>query len=294
MSIILLTGAFLLGRGLYGLRTFDAGFRRDHLLIATPEVAKAIPNPADQLRFEQQLISRISALPGVRSVSTSTLLPSVRGFWMADYTADGYVSQSKEDATCYLNFVSPRYFETMGISFLLGRQFLERDEQPGAPGAAIVSDSLARHFWGKENPIGKRIHELEKSERLTVIGVVRDAKYRTFREGAPRTIYLRFPPPVIGMAWNAPMEIWTNSRPETLISAVRSVFQSENSQVAVEFQTFDELIDRRLLSERLLTVIAICFGALGLSMAAIGIYGVAERSNTEDLRKPRQDRVGAR
>jgi predicted permease len=279
MSVVLVTGALLLARSLYGLRTVDTGFRRDHVLVASTDVAKAIPRPPDQLRFEERLISRIGALPGVRSVSISILLPVVRGLWMADFTADGYVPNGKQDTACYLNFVSPRYFETMGTPILLGRPFAARDGQPGAPSVALVSESLARHFWHNENQVGKRIHELEKTDRATVIGVVRDAKYWTFRDGAPRTIYLPFPPPMSeGMARNYPIEIWTALRPEALIAAVRNVFENENSQVPVEFETFDELLDRQLLSERLLTIIALSFGGLGLLMAAIGIYGVAAYS----------------
>ena len=187
-SIILVTGASQLTRSLHSMRTFDAGFQHDHLLIVSPDVGKAIPQPADQLRFRQHLISRIRGLPAIRSVSESTLLPVLRGAWMADFAADRRVSSGKQDASCYLNFVSPSYFETMGTPLVLGRDFTEPDERPGAPSVAIVSESLARHFWGNENPIGKRIHELEKPEHFTVIGVARDAKNRSLREEVPRTI----------------------------------------------------------------------------------------------------------
>jgi hypothetical protein len=89
-------------RSLYGLRNVDAGFRRDHLLIASPDMGKAIPKAPDQLRFLEKLMARIGALPGIRTVSTSTLLPLVRGLWMADYTADGYTPAGKAGAACYL------------------------------------------------------------------------------------------------------------------------------------------------------------------------------------------------
>ncbi len=278
MSIILLTGALQLTRSLHSMRTFDAGFQHDHLLIVSPDVGKVIPRPADQLRFRRRLISRIRGLPAIRSVSESTLLPILRGAWLADFAADGRVPGGKQDASCYLNFVSPSYFETMGTPLVLGRDFAERDERPGAPSVAIVSESLARHFWGKDNPIGKQIHESEKPEHFAVIGVARDAKNRSLRDEAPRTIYLRFPPPVIGMAWSYPFEIRTLPHPAALIAPIRKLFQEENSQIPVEFQTFDELMDMKLLSERLLSVIAMSFGALGLLMAATGIYGAAAYS----------------
>ena len=83
---------------------------------------------------------------------------------------------------------------------------------------------------------------------------------------------------MIGMAWSYPFEIRTVPHPEALIAPVRKLFQEEKPQVPVEFQTFDELMDMKLLSERLLSAIAISFAVLGLLMAATGIYGVAAYS----------------
>jgi predicted lysophospholipase L1 biosynthesis ABC-type transport system permease subunit len=116
---------------------------------------------------------------------------------------------------------------------------------------------------------------VDKSERATVIGVVKDAKYRALRDEAPRTIYLQFPPPRIGTTWNFQLQIWTALNPGALASSVRSAFQRENPQVSVEIHTFHELLGRHLLYERLLTAIAISFGSLGLLMAAMGVYGAA-------------------
>jgi predicted permease len=278
LSLTLITGALLLARSLYDLRTFDAGFRRDHLLIASPDVSETIPKAQDQLQFEQQVVARIRALPGVRAASASTLVPVVGGLWTTDFVADGYVPQTKNDTKCYVNFVSPGFFETMGTPLLLGREFEARDQQPNAPVAAIVNESFARHFWSKENPIGKRVHEVDKAKRIAVIGVARDAKYRTLRDDAPRTIYLRFPPPPAGLAFNFQVEVWTAPHPEALVPAVRKIFQDENAQIPVRLQTFDRLIDGRLLYERLLSGIAICFGVLALLMATVGVYGVAAYS----------------
>jgi predicted permease len=279
ISFTLLIGAILLARSLYELRNFDAGFRRDHLLVASPDVGKAIPSASGQLLFARRLVSRLETLRAVRSVSASTLVPGGGASWAASYIADGFESGDKENALCYLNFVSPHFFATMGTPLLLGRDFGPADERSGAPLTAIVSESFARHFWGNENAIGKRIHETDKVARITVIGVARDARHRSFRQPAPRTVYLPFPPPASeGLMWGFHIELWTQTNPESLIAAVRKAFREENSQVPVELHTFNTLIDRRLLYERLLTAIAICFGVLGTLMSGIGVYGVAAYS----------------
>ncbi len=279
VSFTLLAGALLLARSLYELRHIDAGFRRDHLLNASPDLSKALPKPEDQERFARRMVSDIQALPGVRSASISTILPGSGEIWVERYLPEGQAAPSKNDAFCFLNYVSPRFFETMGTPLLAGRDFVPSDRQPKSPSSAIVSDSFAKHFWGSERAIGKRIHDVDGKQRITVIGVAGDARHHSFRDAAPRTVYLPFPPPALsGGRWGFHIEVWTKTNPESLLTAVRNAFHAENSSVPVKVNTLNALIDRRLIYERLLSAIAICFGALGLVIAAVGMFGVAAYS----------------
>lgn len=276
VSFVLLSGACLLARSLYDLRTFDAGFRRDHLLIAAPDAVSSYPSATDRKHFEERLVARISALPGVRSASASILIPGER-FWMAEYYGEGSSGRSKADTLCSLNFVTPGYFMTFGTTLLAGRDFSKHDEQPGAPATAIVSESFANHFWGAHSALGRRIYDIDHPEPITVIGVARNSRTLQLRAAAPRNVYRVYPPPA-RLNWNFYIAVWTYHDPSELFGAVRSVVRQEDPRVPVELQSFDSMIGRRLLYERLLAVLALCFAACAALLAAIRAYGIASYS----------------
>ena len=142
----------------------------------------------------------------------------------------------------------------------------------------VVNESFARHYWGNENPMGKQFHEVDKKELLTVVGVVEDAKYRDFRKAAPPTVYLPLRQCLrrwVGACiWRCgPTAIHTRSSGPYEICLNRQL-----KDVSTKFQTFTELIDERLLYERLLTALSVSFGGLGILICAVGIYGVAAYS----------------
>jgi hypothetical protein len=165
----------------------------------------------------------------------------------------------------------------MGTRLLAGRDLTERDDETG-PKVAVVNESFARRYWKIENPLGKQFHEVDKKELFTVVGVVEDAKYRDFRKGAPPTVYLPLRQIPSTMGWNLNLEVWTYGEPRSLIMPARDILNRQLKDVSTTFQTFTELIDERLLYERLLTALSVSFGALGILICAVGIYGIAAYS----------------
>ncbi|HEX3683941.1 MAG TPA: ABC transporter permease [Bryobacteraceae bacterium] len=281
LSLILLSGAMLLARSLYQIKNFDAGFRRDHLLIASPDFSSQTFKPEEQTQLAKRVVSRLQRAPGVRSASVSTLLPGEGGSWSAQYVPEGFSLGSEEQPRSYLNFVSTGFFNTMGTPLLLGRDFNPQDGQTGSAPVAIVSESFARHFWGTDNPLGKRIRDADRKESAMVVGMARDARHKSFRQPAPRTVYLPFPPPLPdGARRGLRVEIWTYTNPESLMKLARQAFNEENSHIPVELQTFDSVLDRRLLYEHLLTFIAFGYAVSGILLAVIGIYGVTAQSTS--------------
>ena len=281
LCLVLLSGAMLLARSLYQIENFDAGFRRDHLLVASPDFSNQTLKPEDQNQLARRVLSRLQTAPGVPSASVSTLLPGEGGSWSAQYVPEGLSLGSEEQPTSYLNFVSTGFFTTMGTPLLLGRDFNPEDAQTGAAPVAIVSESFARHFWGTDNPLGKRIRDTDRKESALVVGMARDARHKSFRQAAPRTVYLPFPPPLPGGARRGlRVEIWTYTNPESLMEVARQAFKEENSHIPVELRTFASLLDRRLLYEHLLTFIALGYAISGILLAVIGIYGVTGQSTS--------------
>ena len=101
------------------------------------------------------MLERLRALPGVRSASDSNMTPISGSFWNDNLQIEGYTSKSRDDTLVYFNEVSDRYFETMGIDLVAGRDFNAHDT-PESPKVAIVNQTMAKKFFGGQNPIGKR------------------------------------------------------------------------------------------------------------------------------------------
>jgi predicted permease len=276
LSFSLLVAAILLARSLYDMRTFNAGFRREHLLLISPDTSPILKD-SGQLRYTEAVLAGIRNLPGVRSAGASVVIPMSGSSWQRDFTAAGYVPRRGSDDHCYENLVTPDFFRTMGTRLLMGRDLTERDDGAG-PKVAVISESFAHRYWGDENPLGKQFNEVDKKELITVAGVVEDAKYRDFRKEEPPSVYLPLLQADSMMGWSPHLEVWTYGEPHSLIAPVRDLLTRQLKDVSTTFQTFTELIDARLLYERLLTALSVSFGGLGILICAVGIYGVAAYS----------------
>ena len=157
VSLFLLVGAGLLVRTLRELENQDWGFAREKVLVVNIDPKRAGYKPEQLPSLNQELLDRVNALPGVRSASLA-------GYsWLSDVkaldsiTVPGYTPQPDERTAVQLNLVGPRYFETEGMTVLLGREFGARDTE-GSPRVAVVNEALVRRFYFEQNPIGKTLH----------------------------------------------------------------------------------------------------------------------------------------
>jgi putative ABC transport system permease protein len=276
LSLVLLLGAALLARSLYELRTFNPGFRRDHILIANVDTTQTIHGNAEVVRFFDQLTARVRALPGVRSAAASIVLPLSGQAWRRDYEIRENAASGIRQQNSFENWIAPRYFETMGTPLILGRDIHDSDSA-AAPPVALVNESLARRFSGG-NPIGQRI--FDKNKAITIVGVVGDARYRRLRDDAPPTVYrpLSQLPPSFEFLLQLHLEVWTAAPATSLAAPVRDIVKHLNGSSVVDTKTFDSLIDENLLYERLLAALSAAFGFIGLLLSAIGVYGLSAYS----------------
>jgi predicted permease len=277
LSLVLLLGAALLSRSLYDLRTFDPGFRRDHLLIADVYSTQSIHKNADVVRFFDKLLDRVRALPGVRSAAASKVVPLGGNSWQNDYEVERDPNQGASHVHSYLNWVTPSYFETLGTPLLLGRSFSAQDSANSLR-VGVVNQAFVKRYLGSANPIGQRIFEIQKNKKepLQIVGIVADARYRSLLDQAPPTVYrpIAQMPATFGFLLELNLEVWTSSPANDLAGPIRTTVKRLNSGVSTEIRTFDSLIDSNLLYERMLTALSIAFGAVGLLLSAIGIFGL--------------------
>jgi len=284
VSVVLLIGAGLFVRTLQNLRSVDVGFNATNLLMFRVNPALNGYSPERMTQLYQRMQTALEALPGVRSVSfTRTPLlsgsTSITGIYKQGQT-------DKEAKEFYYMAVAPKFFDTMQIPVVMGRDFNERDAaEPDK--SAIINETAAKKYWPNENPIGQRVGQnIEESGKTEIIGIIRDTKYDTVRDAAPVTIYT----PIRAGTRSLTVMVRTATDPAGLTETVRSAMQQVDPDVPMTgITTQSEQVDQRFAQERLFALAYSLFGALALLLASIGLFGlmsysVSRRTNEIGIR----------
>ena len=302
LSVLLLIGAGLFIRSLRNLHLTDLGMRADNLLAFSIDPSIGGYSAQRTQQFYQQMLDRMQIQPGVSGVAFASMGVLEGSEWDSTITVDGYEAKPGENMNPYCNAVSPGYFKTMGVPFLLGRDFDQRDAvviqppDPDAPGAstfrvAIVNESFAKHYYGSASPIGRRIGfggDPGTPTPIEIIGVVKDAKYTGVRDDIPQTVYFAYQQ--MDDAGSAVVYVRTGQDPGAAFGAVRRTVQEMDSTIPIyNLRTLARQIERSLLTERIVATLSTAFGALATLLAVIGLYGlmaytVARRTREVGLR----------
>jgi len=294
LSILLVTAAAVFLGHLSRLRNFDLGFRSDHVLQVTLDPSHS-GYQRDQLAAAyREILSRLEALPGVRSASVSGCTPLQGCGSGARYMiAEGHVERPEDRRMTALAFVAPRYFETLGIPLIAGRDFSLRDM--GRPRVAIVGAATARHFFPGVNPIGRYVtivndphpFSFGDDQPYEIIGLAGDVKPFELRDPPYPTIYFNM------FQENHlfdQFELRTSADPAAMAGAVRRVMGDVLKTVPVKrVTTLAGQVDSNIVPERLIATLSEFFGGLAAALAGIGLYGllaytVARRINEIGVR----------
>jgi predicted permease len=275
ISLILLFGTGLLVRTLINLKNMDPGFDRKNVLIFNVNPAPAGYKGATTTILYRQLLDKLERIPGIQSASLSFLVPIGGGNWTNPVDIEGYTPAANEDLSVNINSVGTHFFETLHTPLLKGRTFGPQDTEKSTP-VVIVNQSMARHFFGEKDPIGKRFGwfgDTRKNRLLfTIIGVVGDAKYESLREQPSRTIYLDS---LQGESEASEFEVRTIGNPSSFSSQIRQAIQDVNSGIRVSgFDLFADRVDASLGRERLMVILCSLFAGLAGLLACLGLYGV--------------------
>jgi hypothetical protein len=281
LLLVLLLGTTLLSFSLYRLHTFDGGFRRDHLLIVDMDTTQSLQKNAEVIGFFDELLKTVRALPGVRSAAASVVVPLSGRSWEEDHKIVGDSTQGGLHRQSFENWVTPSYFDTLGTPLILGRN-LDGKDISQSPHVAVINNAFAKHAFGSDNPIGRRIYEDAKKDTITIVGVVADARYRNLHQDAPPTVYRPIAqlPASFDFLLTLNLEVWTSTPALSLAKPINQLVRRMNSGVFVDSYTFDTLVDFALSYQRLLTALSVAFGAIGLILSAIGVYGLSAYSVT--------------
>lgn len=270
-SLLLLTGAALLGRTLWNLQHQDFGFTRDNLLRVDLPVEFGPGMVARSNAQRPRLQERLQSLPGVRSVAISSCGP------LSTWQRTGWVSTperpfQKTDYVRY-TYVAPGYFETLGIRTLAGRTFHPGDRAETPP-VIVLSETAARTLFGRTNPVGRLVSfakTFRAKDAAQVAGVVHDVRYSP-RDPYALQIYLPFTQSTSPMTEAV---IRTAQNPSALANTVRAAVHDMDSTLAVgDIASVQAQIDSGLVRERMLALLTACFGLLALVLTTVGVYGV--------------------
>jgi len=282
LSLTLLVGAGLLLRSLQHLSKVNVGFDRENVLVMWTMPTMVGYDIPKEHRLYWQLLDRLNALPGVQSASLSRL-QLFSGFWARPISIPGFAPSPKEEPRVSYNAIAPKFFATMGIPLLLGREFAPTDTS-AAPKVAIISESMAREYFQAANPVGKhfRFSDEDEASDIEVIGVVKDI-LTEFREEqfnrSPRAAYIPFTQAPASMTGQAVIEARTVANPGDIAPAMREAVQALDRNLPVgSVQTQDDIVNQSLGGQRSLSLLTAFFGLLALLLASIGLYGTMSHS----------------
>lgn len=274
LALMLLIGAGLTLKSLVGLRSADLGFSADHVLRAMFELQRPrFTTP--ELRFAAftEIIERVERLPGVEDVGAIAPQlfpfggPAVRG---APFTIQG---RSEESAHAEVYVANPDYFRAIRLPLLKGRLFTEQDTAGSTP-VALISQVVAARYWGDRDPVGSVIRlqsEDPASPWVTVVGVVGDVRNPVGRSAQPTA----YRPYAQSLSAAPVLMIRTTGDPMTIVETVRREIRVVDPQGAeIRVADLQRAVRNYVSPQQFTTTIVGFFAAVGLLLAAVGVYGV--------------------
>ncbi|HVQ12949.1 MAG TPA: ABC transporter permease [Vicinamibacterales bacterium] len=298
LAVVLLVGAGLMIQSVRKLSAIDPGFDSGSLLtvhVSVPRVPRSSAGdapsangvPAPPVATGRELLDGIASVPGVVSVGLGNDVPLDGNAGANFYSVEGQGAYTAQDRPrAWVHRVSPEFFEALRISLVAGRTFLDTELTP-TPNAVVVSERVATRFWPDQDPIGKRLTlgSVDANVQwLSVVGVVRDVRYRTLARIANTDpdIYLPFADRNAQIA----LAIRTSVSPSSVVASVRAAIRAVDASIAIyDVESMKERVYSQSSRERFTAWVMSVFASIALCLCALGIYGVMSYVVTQRTRE---------
>jgi predicted permease len=298
--MLLLIGAGLFVRTLQNLQSVQLGFNRENILLFKVNARQAGHRDPELTRFYGDLQLRLASVPGVRSATVSNSLLVGEGTWSSpvvplgqpvpSHPPDGHGSLGRGSYTHVLT-VGPKFFATMQIPLVAGREFDERDG-PGSSPVAIVNQAWVQANLGDGNPMGQPV-VLEtdgKRVQMEVVGVAKNARYGDLKGDYPAIVYMPFWQNLYRPPEEATYALRAYEDPLGLANSAREIVRQADSRIPITgLKTQASMIDETMQGEAIFAKFCSGFAVLALAIACVGLYGtiahtVGKRTNEIGLR----------
>jgi predicted permease len=273
-TVLLLAGTCLFTRTLWNLRKQNLGMSTEN--VVTFSIAPQLNgyNTTQSVALVDQLRERFAGLPGVRGVGSSEIATLTGTDNGANITIEGKKELPEDLQHVEYDGVSPKYFSTLGVALVEGREFTESDTG-NSPKVGIVNESMVKRFFPEGNALGARFAwgGGKVTPNITIVGVVKDTKQSHVRDGNIPYIYYPYSQDtrLTGMTFY----VRTQQDPLRLANGLREEVRHLDANLPVyELKTFERVVNEDLFAERMVAGLSASFGGLAALLAALGIYGV--------------------
>ena len=276
LSVVLLCGSGLFGRALIAALHASPGFDPRGVVTASLNLGLAGYEAGAAPAFYKSALERVQGVPGVESVAWTNMLPS-RGLFRGAAEIDGYVPARGERIVLYGAHVGPDYFRSVGTTVRRGRAFAETDHAT-APRVGVISEVAAAKYWPGQDPIGRRFRMFD--EWITVVGIAEPTIITELTEERLPQVYFPFDQWLAGRMGialdTAHLVIRTSAPLDRVMPLVRDRLRSVDPNVPLyDLGSFESRVSSLVMPQRMGAALFSLFGALALTLAVVGIYGVA-------------------
>jgi len=274
-SLMLLTASFLMVRGFQHGALEGTGFANDHLLMTSFDPRLMQYNAVQTKQFYKLLAERVRQAPGVQSEALTQNIPLGDDYFDGvAFVPEGFqMPRDRENFSSMMDTVNEGCFETMGIPILHGRGFLESDTAE-APRVAVVNEQFAKHYWPREDAVGKRIRlDSSASTPVEIVGVAQTIKYHLTTEKPTDFLYMPLAQhPIARMT----LMLRSSSDPLQLVRSVKDVVRTLDSNMPMlETMSYEDFyLNKAVEGPRIAMKLVASMGAVGLLLAIAGLYGV--------------------